>query len=382
MLAFFQFIDELLSYVGSTGASLMILGDVNINMTSQDTDAREFNDLITQYACVNLITIPTRVTAETATTLDICLTNLEEKYTASGVFTENISDHLPIYCLSSVSKRKQKNTNELYFFREINSESLAKFYSLIERADWNAECSECSADVAYSTFLNKFKKCYDEAFPLKRANPRKKKQRKPWVTSDMYKRISDKNKTYHAFIQTRDINLLHEFKKKRNKLNSELKKAKRMYYLGKFESIYDDQRKLWETINDMSNRKQKDILIEEFLLQDKIVTCKEAADKMNQHFINVGKYLLVQVNSSGENLSIDSLMDSIVLFPVSPSEIDEIIKTLKNDSVAGEDDIKPQPIKYVASIITPVLSIKCYKAEFFQTNLKLPEFILSTKEGK
>lgn len=175
MLAFFEFIEELLRYVGSTGASLMILGDVNINITSQDSDARDFSDLLTQYACVNLITIPTRVTAETATTLDICLTNLEEKDTTSGVFTENISDHLPIYCLSSVSKRKQNNTNEPYFFREINSESLEKFYSLIERADWNAACSEGSADLAYSIFFNKFKKCYDEAFPLKTANPRKKK---------------------------------------------------------------------------------------------------------------------------------------------------------------------------------------------------------------
>lgn len=89
--------------------------------------------------------------------------------------------------------------------------------------------------------------------PAKRKN---KKYRKPWINSHLYKQIEMKNKMYHSLVQSRNPELLAEFKKFRNKLTSDIKKAKCLYYQGIFADITDDPRRMWQTVNDITGRKK------------------------------------------------------------------------------------------------------------------------------
>lgn len=81
MFEFMAFLDSALCYLGTATTSFFILGDVNIDTISDDLHAREFRDVTHQYACSNVITLPTRVTADTATSLDVCITNVDNSQT-------------------------------------------------------------------------------------------------------------------------------------------------------------------------------------------------------------------------------------------------------------------------------------------------------------
>lgn len=208
--------------------------------------------------------------------------------------------------------------------------------------------------LAYRNFLIKYKRCYDAAFPLREKKTKRKKLRKPWVTRYLYKKIKEKNSKYHAFIKTRDPRLLAEFKKFRNELNRDLKKAKCDYFQAQFQRVQDDHRKVWDTINNLITRKQR-CTVKEIVIDNVTVAGKELADAMNQHFISIGSY------AGNDSIAGDCTFEryqlgSIMLAPTTPFEIDKIIRSLENDVAAGDDEIKALPIKYTTSIISPVLS--------------------------
>lgn len=67
---------------------------------------------------------------------------------------------------------------------------------------------------------------------------------------------------YHKFIRTRCPTLLADYKKNRNKLGSLIKIDKLQYYVKQFFDIRDDPRRIWETVNDITDRKRRPDVIE------------------------------------------------------------------------------------------------------------------------
>lgn len=297
-----------------------------------------------------MITLPTRITTDTATSIDVCLTNMESNHITAGAILYDISDHLPIFCFGSFLTSKDKRCTERVLHRKINEETLGTFSDLIGQENWDDVYTENDPVLAYRKFLVKFKHSYDAAFPLCQSRLRPKKIRKPWVTGDLYKQIKQKDRKYHAFIKHRDPRLLDEFKKCRNKLNSDLKQAKSVYYQNKFTHLQNDYRKLWETVNNLTSRKQPRCNVKELIINNDSVTGKDLSDEMNRYFIDVGTFTGNNAHAN-DRLLIRNQPGSIMLMPTSPLEIDKIITSLKTDVAAGDDGIKALPIKRTVCII-------------------------------
>ena len=79
-----------------------------------------------------LITEPTRITSDSQTLIDLCITNSPDKITASGTFSLGISDH-SLVCLvrkssypkwgegnKPIIRRDFKHFNETHFMRDLN----------------------------------------------------------------------------------------------------------------------------------------------------------------------------------------------------------------------------------------------------------------------
>lgn len=77
----------------------MILGDVNIDVISASRSGWEVRDIINAYARKNVINVRNTITPNTATYIDICITNIYVQNVSAGVLRNDISDHLPIFCL-------------------------------------------------------------------------------------------------------------------------------------------------------------------------------------------------------------------------------------------------------------------------------------------
>lgn len=114
-----------------------------------------------------MISLPTKITSESATSIDVCITNINQTELPPGICTQDISDHLPIFCLSRRPKQGKKKIDPvIYCYRKINETTLIIFHELVKRFDCTDIYSEESADTAKSKFLRDFKKLYDCAFPV------------------------------------------------------------------------------------------------------------------------------------------------------------------------------------------------------------------------
>lgn len=287
---FIAFVENALYFLESLSLKFTILGDINIDVLSDTRSAKEFMNTIHTHACSNIVTLPTRITSTTATLLDVCVTNIENDHRA-GIIASDLSDHLPIFCIwPSATKKCSRKTTNCLLRRQITDESLNHFVSLLEQQSWNDILNDSKPNTAYQTFSKRIKECYDAAFPLQQCKSAHKRIRKPWVTLSLFKRIKEKDCKYHNFIQKRDPTLLAEYKIYRNKLNSDLRKAKCDFCQNKFARIHGDHRKMWAAVNQLLNRKSADPSVTEIVINNTPIVRQELADEMNRHFINIGKY--------------------------------------------------------------------------------------------
>lgn len=84
-------------------------GDLNIDTLKNDATACKLNVLLKVYGLINVIDVPTRVTTESSSLIDMFFTNLDIDKIKAGVLTCDLSDHLPIFicCKQNVRKIRQ-----------------------------------------------------------------------------------------------------------------------------------------------------------------------------------------------------------------------------------------------------------------------------------
>lgn len=155
---FIKFIEDVFVYLCPTGFPFVIMGDVNIDMLSQDAISRQLIALANSFACNNVISKATRLTAQSATLLDICFTNTPPPSCVAGSLAVDISDHLPIFCTIPSSNCACKS-NEKVRCRQINAKTLGIFRHRVIATDWNHVLEERDANSAYKLFIDKLIHC-------------------------------------------------------------------------------------------------------------------------------------------------------------------------------------------------------------------------------
>ena len=96
-----NFVDELykkLSIFADRNIPVVILGDINIDTCKTTNKATvEYNNTLLSIGCVNMIKQHTRVGANSRTTLDHVVTNIDPELIICGVLDEPFTDHMPIF---------------------------------------------------------------------------------------------------------------------------------------------------------------------------------------------------------------------------------------------------------------------------------------------
>ncbi len=103
-----------------------------------------------------MITLPTRITSHTATLIDGIFTNHSENYLCSGLLLSDISDHLPIFCITR-DRLSDSNEQTYMVFRDKNEAIIAKFQSSLTNCNWYSLDGFYDPLKAYESFLNKYR---------------------------------------------------------------------------------------------------------------------------------------------------------------------------------------------------------------------------------
>jgi hypothetical protein len=126
-------IDHLLPKLTNMNKPCFLLGDFNVNILNahHHSHTNDFLSTIISNSFNPLINKPTRVTRRSATLIDNIFTTHNANDSTSGILVTDISDHFPIFHISSIYTKKAKPT--IRYRRTINTENNQTFSSLLKQ---------------------------------------------------------------------------------------------------------------------------------------------------------------------------------------------------------------------------------------------------------
>ena len=230
-----EFILDVYNKINQENRKLVITGDFNINLLSSNTNAEigRFLDSLISYNLIPKITVPTRITLNSATLIDHIYSNINKEQCLAGTLTADISDHLCNFIFIDTSKIKKHQPSTVQY-RQITDENLQKLNDKLSQHDWNSIYILDDPDIAYNNFINIYQEYLDDCMPIKLCKFNRLKHKiEPWITKGLIKSLKTKNKLYTNYIKCTDpqekINKENKFKIFRNIYNKLIRKAKEIH---------------------------------------------------------------------------------------------------------------------------------------------------------
>ena len=250
---FLEYIENLLDVLEMENKMVILCGDFNYNLLDMrhDNNVLNFNNLLSAYCYFPTIFKPTRIQNEKQSILDNFYINELSYHDKSGVFIDDLSDHLPIYLSLTVkdSIAKQKRTRKVFDktktpqFRKFLSSKLQNFQN---HKDANEACSELIG--CYMEGIDKYSKNIQTSTRTMAL--------KPWVTPALLCSINKKNKLYKKFLRRPNVENTKRYRQFRNILTKLMRESKRLYYEKSFEETKNNSKKTWDLLNELINKRK------------------------------------------------------------------------------------------------------------------------------
>ena len=199
---FFEHLETLLDKIRDKQSYL--LGDFNFDLlkSTENADTARFLSDLNTYGMHPLISLPTRITEQTASILDNIFTNDYYRPLSSGLIVSQLSDHLPAFAVYEGPKSDEDKNPQYTYRRDMKTRNKSKFREWVKNwaMDTTSDLSTAAEDP--DKFLQQLNDGYDSCFPLKRVKIRKIDILKPWLNDDMLlSKIRQKNRLYAALIK-------------------------------------------------------------------------------------------------------------------------------------------------------------------------------------
>ena len=216
-----------------------------------------------------------------------------------------------------------------------------------------------------------------------------KMKSKPWITPDITKLIRNRNKLFkRKKRQPNNENIKELYNQKRNQVNREIKRSKKIYYVQHFGDNSNNIKKIWSGIREIVNLKNTiSPKVSRLNVNCKtVVNPKEIASNLNNFFVNIGPSTESNIPKVG-NINPAKFMKgrqqfNFIIVHIS-EEVLGIINALENKST-GPTSIPTKLLKMIPDlIIIPLCRIinMSFINGVFPDNLKIVEVIPVHKGG-
>ena len=342
-----------------------LVGDLNINLLNSETHSpsRDFVDLLFSKGMIPLINNPTRITCDSATLIDNIFTNCIESKT-NGILINDISDHLPIFTISSQSIKTSNKSPEARYKRVTKIENLNNFANDLQDIHWEQVLDNNNVDKAYDSFINTIQSRFELHCPIKKVK-NKNITRKPWLTNGLLNAFKKQKTLYKRFLRCRTKESEIKYKNYKNKLTSIKRLSEKQYFSNLLAAKKNDIKATWNILNTIINKRKPASNYPDSFQTDsgtKMTSKKEIANKFNDFFVNVGPNLAKDIRQK-ENISIHKYMDppnasSMFLTPVTETEILNIVNQCKSKTSADVNNLSMKITKHIIkSVVKPFNAI-------------------------
>ena len=182
-------------------------------------------NILSSYAFFTCINKPTRITPTSSTIIDNIFTNTLNKENNSGVLYYDLSDHLPIFTISSQFKFNCTNKLRKFKYRKESLENINALNQDLVNEEWQDVYIEKNVDKAYENFINKLTYYYNKNIPLIQTK-QKRNTKNPWITPGILKSMKTRNKLYKTYIRKSTEENHKKYKQYRNKLTDIIRNSK------------------------------------------------------------------------------------------------------------------------------------------------------------
>lgn len=299
-----NFLDGLEHHLSSLKSDYhILLGDFNIN-TSDSSSCSSYLDLIHSYHYSNTITVPTRITAHTSSTIDHILVNFYDYTLHTGTIYTDISDHLPTFANIYTSPNFATDPSHQIKTPKINKELLIQ---KVNNLDWSHFWDEAlDANTMLNIFIDKIQSSIrDSLHPANENSLDKSKTasvHKPWISNTLLHKIKIKHRLYKRHIRNPlNTALKSKYRKYCNALTSEIRSAKLSFFEDELSGCKRSS-DLWNFLkkhvtpgkSGITSRKTIDSLE---LDGNIIIDHTEIANNFNTYFSEVGSRLASKFDS-------------------------------------------------------------------------------------
>ena len=369
----------------------LIFGDFNLDLLRYETSniVESFVHSNFENSFYSVVNKPTRVTSHSATVIDHIWCNFVNNSFVSGVLLTEFSDHFAPFMRIMVDT-EVREPNGLSYYRDWSKLEDGNFISrlLVEMQKFNFSVIY-DVDISLNNLLHTIADTIDAICPMKCLNFEYDKiEPKPWITIPIRQLIKVRNKLYSKYCK-KPITYGDSYRSCRNRLNNMIRNSKKNYYQNILKINRSDCRKTWKIINNLLNRNpQQDRFKQIFDGVQLTSNAEEISGVFNNHFINtpinIANSLVSDSNLNFRNFLSGNYPQSMFIRPLTPSNLINITKSLKNTSSGGYLDLPSKVIKFIIEDISVPLSIifnKCINDGYFPDKLKVAQVIPIYKAG-
>lgn len=303
----------------------MIIGDFNINLLKEETYSRGLRKLIEFQGLKQIIKVPTRVTNNSSTLIDLVITNHFE-LKADVLNVPKISDHSLIQIDVVDEIKIKKDLARVKSYKDYSKEKLLK---ILQSFDWKtADNLEFGEKCKF--LEQKLEESINKLISHKVIDISTNHQ---WFSEELRKLRKDKDDAYlKARMSFNDI-LWDDFKVLRNEYQYKVKESKNNYIQDKIMCCGTNQKQMWKTLKQMviPNKRKKCSVLDAVEFNG----CTESdlkviTEKFNRYFIESIK----EINESIPNIpnydSLISVSNDIEEFKFREVNADKLNMILQN----------------------------------------------------
>ena len=339
--------------------NVVLLGDMNLNLLAVDnSNVQSFYNFMRSNYFAPVINCPTRYDSDSSispTLLDQIWINFVGSNYYCGAIILDQTDHCPVYI--NIKREVTDNGRIKIKFRNFSERNRLNFREKLAATDWDIPTTD--VDLLFNSFDKKIQDGYNMCFPLLTKEVRCDHLCKPWITPAIKISIKRKSELFRLFklgIVSKETNIAY-----RNMLRKIVRNAKLKYFKEYFDRYKSNMRKTWSAITNLigSSKIGKKEVIKSLRIGNVISRDSgEIANHFSQYFASVAQHLDAELPPNTHQsypLPLNTVCNSMVLFPVTNSECSNIISGLKISS-QGINQISSYMLKEVKDCIVDPLT--------------------------
>ena len=392
LVSFIEDFNKILSIISKDNKQCYIMGDFNLDLLHCDHHAytQEFIDSLFSHMFIPLINKPTRLTSHSATLIDNIFTNCFTQNIVNGIILNDLSDHLPVFALSS-TKFEKPNNETTYYTRDYNDLNIIKFQTKLSQIEWTRVLIGQDPNRLYDVFAEEYYRHFEDCFPLKISKLNScRKSKSPWITKGLLTSVKKKNKLYKKYLANPTPVRDSQYKRYKNKLNHLIRISKKTYYDKKFELAKSDLKTTWKLINEVTNLKRKKPSLPSSFRSNNMTINEPSkiANDFCKYFSEIGPSLARKIpptNRSFHEFLGPTISETIFLKPTTVNELREICMSFKNGKAPGYDNLPIHIIKKSFELISEPLMLvinSSLEAGLFPDKSKVAKIIPIYKAGE